>query len=87
MGYIQNRLIAGRRARHLVALSTLFNGEIKPAMIKDKPYSVSYGHACQAKRNEDFVVAKTSCQRLPGDLASSTYDAFAVSSMPSQTKP
>jgi hypothetical protein len=48
---------------------------------------VSYGHACQAKRNEDFVVAKTSCQRLPGDLASSTYDAFAVSSMPSQTKP
>lgn len=78
MGYIQNRLIAGRRAQHLVALSTLFNSETVKPSLKDKPYSVSYGQAFQAKRKEDFVLAKTSCQRCPGDHASSTYDAFAI---------
>ncbi|KAG0578273.1 hypothetical protein KC19_4G010700 [Ceratodon purpureus] len=67
----------GRRARHLVALSTFFDSEIKPS-IKDKPHTVSCGHAFQARRNEDFIVAKTNCQRVPGDHGSSTYDAFAI---------
>lgn len=77
MGYIQSRLIAGRRAQHLVALSSLFNTGIQPA-IKDIKPSVSYGQALQAKKEEDFVIVKTNCQRIPGD-GSSTYDAFAVS--------
>ncbi|XP_024369553.1 probable protein phosphatase 2C 5 isoform X3 [Physcomitrium patens] len=66
----------GRRAQHLVALSSLFNTGIQPA-IKDIKPSVSYGQALQAKKEEDFVIVKTNCQRIPGD-GSSTYDAFAI---------
>lgn len=78
MGYIQNRLIAGRRAQqHMVALTTLFNSEqLQPVLTDTKP-SVSYGQAFQARKEEDFVIVKTNCQRISGD-GSSTYDAFAV---------
>lgn len=59
----------------MVALSTLFSNESIKQSLKDKPYSVCYGQAFQAKRQEDFLLAKTSCQRSPDH----TYDAFAVS--------
>jgi len=78
MGYIQNRLIAGRRAQHMVTLTTLFDTDsIQPALIDNDTPSVSYGQAFQARKEEDFVVIKTHCQRISGD-GSSTYDAFAV---------
>jgi hypothetical protein len=77
MGYIQNRLIAGRRAQHLAALSTLFSaGDIQPCITDSQP-SVSYGQAFQAKKEEDFIIIKTNCQRISGD-GSTTFDAFAV---------
>lgn len=77
MGYIQNRLIAGRRAQHMFALTTLFDTEIQPAALLDNKPSVSYGQALEARKEEDFVIVKTHCQRISGD-GSSTYDAFAV---------
>ncbi|XP_024393344.1 probable protein phosphatase 2C 5 isoform X1 [Physcomitrium patens] len=68
--------VEGRRAHHLVTLSSLFNKGTQPTIKANKP-SVSYGQALQAKKEEDFVIVKTNCQRIPGD-GSSTYDAFAV---------
>ncbi|KAG0629465.1 hypothetical protein M758_1G106100 [Ceratodon purpureus] len=67
----------GRRAQHLAAISTLFsNGDIQPCIEDGKP-SVSYGQAFQAKKEEDFVIIKSNCERISGD-GSTTFDAFAV---------
>lgn len=67
-----------RRAQHMLALTTLFDTDsIQPALIDNDKPSVSYGQALQARKEEDFVIINTYCQRISSD-GSSTYDAFAV---------
>lgn len=44
----------------------------------DEEYPLlSYGECKQYKKEEDFAVAKTDCERVPGD-PSTTYAAFMV---------
>ncbi|KAL2904810.1 putative protein phosphatase 2C 15 [Bienertia sinuspersici] len=59
----------------LIPLAALINREMKNEKM-EKP-TVSYGYAAQSKKGEDYYLAKTDCQRVPGN-SSSTFSVFAI---------
>ncbi|XVF84769.1 hypothetical protein PTKIN_Ptkin17bG0065300 [Pterospermum kingtungense] len=66
----------GRHGRHdLVPLAALLSREMKNEKM-EKP-SVSYGHAAQSRKGEDYFLIKTDCERVPGN-PSSTFSVFAI---------
>ncbi|KAI9120227.1 hypothetical protein K1719_008875 [Acacia pycnantha] len=66
----------GRRRHHdLVPLAALLSREMKTEKM-EKP-TVSYGHAAQSRKGEDYFLIKTDCQRVPGN-PSTAFSVFAV---------
>lgn len=65
-----------RRQRHsLVPLAALISREMKSEKM-EKP-TVTYGHAAQSRKGEDYFLIKTDGQRVSGN-SSSAFSVFAV---------
>ncbi|XP_054808291.1 probable protein phosphatase 2C 15 [Prosopis cineraria] len=64
-----------RRHHDLVPLAALLSREMKSEKM-EKP-TVSYGHAAQSRKGEDYYLIKTDCQRVPGN-PSTAFSVFAI---------
>lgn len=64
-------------AQHMIPLTALLSTEQLQLDAEEESPLLSHGHDMLYKKEEDFVLAKTDCERVPGN-PSSTYAAFAV---------
>ena len=75
MGLPQNGIVGEKLAQQVIPLSFV-SSELETFKGDDSPV-LSYGQHMQYMKQEDFAVAKTDCERVPGD-ASTTFSAFMV---------
>jgi len=74
MGLPPNGVVGDKLVEQMVSVA-LVSSELQPN--EDEYPVLSHGHHMQYKKEEDFAVAKTDCERVPGD-ASTTFAAFMV---------
>jgi hypothetical protein len=75
MGLPQNGIVGDKLAQHVMPIRFLSSELAFTA--EDPTPLVSHGHHMQYLKEEDFAVAKTDCERVPGD-PSTTFAAFMV---------
>jgi serine/threonine protein phosphatase PrpC len=74
MGLPPNGVVGDKLVEQMVSVA-LVSSELQPN--EDEYPVLSHGHHMQYKKEEDFAVAKTDCERVPGD-ASTTFAAFMI---------
>ena len=74
MGLPQNGIVGDKLAQQMIPLN-LISSELE-FKEEDTPL-LSYGQHMQYMKEEDFAVAKTDCERVPGD-PSTAFAAFMV---------